>query len=504
MDLTYGMKRLVELSNEEAREHFLKGSSYFNGDMPNYISFEPILADVADVLKGRNYPAFKSDNPNNFSDVNYSFLANKDGKLAWRPYELMHPAIYVSLVNVICGSKNWGHITDRLSEFEGGAIYCCSAPVMSLDHQTDVATQIRSWWQSVEQQSLIYSLEFSHVLHTDVIDCYGSLYTHSIPWALHGLENAKRNKRKKSLLGNMIDLHIQASRYGQTNGISQGSVLMDFVAEIVLGYVDEQINHTLGTPTDFRILRYRDDYRIFANSDDRAEEILRVISDKLRLVGMKLGVSKTLLSKNVVEGSIKSDKLAGIDLQDLGYANAKTIQKQLLRLHSFGQRFPNSGALRRLVSEFHAKITEQTEKPDDLEVQVAIAADIGFVSPATFPAIAGILSHLISLASNDEKLQLWTKVRKKMARVPYNGYLEIWLQRVTQPKAVGIPFKSDERICRIVNGETPDLWNNEWIANDDLKDALQVSKVVVGSVSDTQEVIQPEEVELFKQNAWAY
>jgi hypothetical protein len=376
---------------------------------------------------------------------------------------------------------------------------------MSIDNQTDVATQVRSWWQKVEQRSLIYSLEFSHILHTDVTDCYGSLYTHSIAWALHGLEDAKKSKGKDSLLGDKIDSHIRAGRYGQTNGISQGSVLMDFVAEIVLGYVDEQINSALGEPTDFRILRYRDDYRIFANSDDRAEEILKVISDKLRPVGMRLGVSKTLLNRNVVEGAIKPDKLAGIDLQDLGDANARTIQKQLLRLHSFGQRYPNSGTLRRLVSEFHDEIFKQTERPDDLEVLVAIATDIGFVSPSTFPAVAGILSHLISLASTqEEKVQLWMKVRKKMARVPYNGYLEIWLQRVTQPKAVGIQFTSKEPICKIVNGETPDIWENGWISSNDLKKAISVSKIVVGSVSDTGEVVQPKEVKLFKENAWAY
>jgi len=498
------MKKLIDLSNEEARKHFLKGSSYFNADIPSYISFEPILTDVAAVLNGGSYTAFKSADPNDFPDVNYNFLANKDGKFAWRPLELIHPAIYISLVNAICDPDNWMHIKKRFSEFEAGAVDCCSAPVMSLDNQTDVATQIRSWWRSVEQRSLIYSLEFSHILHTDVTDCYGSLYTHSISWALHGLKEGKEKKREKSLLGNRIDSHIQAGRYGQTNGISQGSVLMDFVAEIVLGYVDEQINSALGEPTDFRILRYRDDYRIFSNSDDRAEEILKEISDKLRPVGMRLGVSKTLLNRNVVEGAIKPDKLAGIDLQDLGDANAKTIQKQLLRLHSFGQRFPNSGALRRLVGEFHTMISKQTECPDDLEVQVAIAADIGFVSPATFPAVAGILSHLISLASPEEKSRLWMKVRKKMERVPYNGYLEIWLQRVTQPRAVSIQFDSNEPICKIVNGETPDLWENGWISSNDLKKALRVSKIVVGSVSDTEEVVQPEEIELFKQNAWAY
>jgi RNA-directed DNA polymerase len=499
------MKKLIELSSEEARKHFLKGSSYFNGDMPNYISFEPILKDVGTVLRNDSFTAFKLSNPSDLPGVNYNFLSNKDGKFAWRPLELIHPAIYISLVNKICEPENWNYIRKRFSEFEEGAIDCCSAPVMSLDSQTDVATQIISWWQQIEQRSLIYSLEFSHILHTDVADCYGSLYTHSITWALHGLEESKNNKGNESLIGDIIDSYIRAGRYGQTNGISQGAVLMDFVAEIILGYVDEQINSEITPSNDYCILRYRDDYRIFANSDDKAEQILKVISEKLRLVGMKLGIPKTQLSRNVVEGAIKPDKLAGIELQDLGSTNAKTIQKQLLRLHSFGQRFPNSGALRRLVSEFHTKITKHRELPEDLEVQVAITADIGLVSPATFPVVAGILSHLISLASSKEdKYRLWKKVRKKMERVPYNGYLEIWLQRVTQPRTIDLPFISNEPICQIVNGETPKLWENEWISSNELKDALKVSKIIVGSVSDAEEVIQPEEVELFRQNAWVY
>lgn len=279
---------------------------------------------------------------------------------------------------------------------------------------------------------------------------------------------------------------------------------MDFIAEIVLGYVDEQINLALAGSKDIRILRYRDDYRIFANSDERGEAVLKVVSDKLRAVGMKLGVAKTVSCRNVVEGSIKPDKLAGIELQDLGTSNAKTIQKQLLRLHSFGQRFSNSGALRRLVGDFHTNISKQTEAPDDLDVQVAIATDIAFVSPATFPAVAGILSHLISLAPQDEKVRLWTKVREKMARVPYNGYLEIWLQRVIQPKGIGIKFESNERICQIVNGGSTPLWESSWISSEPLKNALDVGKIVIADVSEAQEVVQPEEVELFKENAWAY
>lgn len=498
------MKRLIDASYDEAHTHFLKGSSYFNGDFPKYISFEPILTGVSAVLAGKALSDFQADKPAKFSNVNYSFNANKDGRFSWRPYELIHPAIYVALVDLICTPENWAQIKARLAAFENGAVVCCGSPVMSIDEQTDQAAQVRNWWQSIEQQSIVYSLDYSHLIHTDVTDCYGSLYTHSIAWALHGLEEAKNKKSDKKLLGNQIDSLIQSSRYGQTNGIAQGSALMDFVAELVLGWVDSQLTEELGVATDFRILRYRDDYRIFANSDVRAEAVLKTVSDKLRSVGMKLGVAKTVVSSNVVEGAIKPDKLAGIELQDLGTKNAQTVQKQLLRLHSFGRRFPNSGALRRLVSEFHTKIVKQTEVPDDLEVQIAIATDLGVTSPQAFPAIAGILSHLISLAKEEDKEGLWERVQAKMRRVPYNGYLEIWLQRVTKPEAVGFELVSTEKICQIVNGGAAALWENDWISSADLKKALDVKKIIVAEPNAMPEVVSPEEVELFAKNAWAY
>ena len=500
-------QKLIDLNNEEAKNHFLKYSSYFNDDLPKYIDFQPIIDAVATAMNGGCFNGFKSRDidPGDLFGVNYSLIANKDGKLAWRPLELMHPVIYVSLVNLICKPENWEHIKDKFDEFGKGVVECCSAIVVSSDEQSDKAQQVNSWWQELEQRSLTYSLEFNRVLHTDVTDCYGSLYTHSISWALHGLEVAKENRKckgKAALLGNKIDYHIRAGRHDQTNGISQGSILMDFIAEIVLGYIDSEINKELKNQKYFRILRYRDDYRIFTNSGDNAEKILKIISDKLRSVGMKLGVAKTSAFHNVVEGSIKPDKLSGIDLQDLGTTNAKTIQKQLLRIHSFGLRYPNSGALRRIIIEFHNNISAQTESPNDLEVQIAIATDIAFISPATFPYVAAILSHLISLAPESQGKQLWVKVQKKMGRVPYNGYLEIWLQRVCKP--ININFSSEEDICKIVNGESATLWNNDWLGYKRLSKALDVSKIVISSPEDANPVIDVSEIELFTKNAYAY
>ncbi|MBF0377690.1 MAG: hypothetical protein HQK72_09425 [Desulfamplus sp.] len=52
--------------------------------------------------------------------------------------------------------------------------------------------------------------------------------------------------------------------------------------------------------------------------------------------------------------------------------------------------------------------------------------------------------------------------------------------------------------------ESLGLWENGWIASRDLKKALNTSKINVKPVSDADEVIQPEEIDLFKQKASAY
>ena len=91
-----------------------------------------------------------------------------------------------------------------------------------------------------------------------------------------------------------------------------------------------------------------------------------------------------------------------------------------------------------------------------------------------------------------------------MSTVPYNGYLEVWLQRVTKPNAVGIEYASKEPLCHVVNRDDVQIWENSWIDSGDLLDALDVKEIVVKEATDTPEVMMPEEVELFHKNAWQY
>jgi len=49
------MKKLTDLTAAEAKAHFLKDTSYFNGDFPDYLNFGPIITDVAAALKDGHF-----------------------------------------------------------------------------------------------------------------------------------------------------------------------------------------------------------------------------------------------------------------------------------------------------------------------------------------------------------------------------------------------------------------------------------------------------------------
>ena len=43
-----------------------------------------------------------------------------------------------------------------------------------------------------------------------------------------------------------------------------------------------------------------------------------------------------------------------------------------------------------------------------------------------------------------------------------------------------------------------------WVSSQDLKKAIDVSNILLSDAVETSEIIQPEEIELFKQSAWSY
>jgi RNA-directed DNA polymerase len=339
-----------------ARVFLLKPESYCNIDLPIYFQFGTLLSAVAKVLIGKSLSSMAA-NPRDHEGVNYAMLSNKDGRHAWRPLQLIHPALYVSLVEKITSKDHWSVLRQRFNEFQQLPNFkCLSIPLESLSKRRDKAAQIRNWWQGIEQGSIELALEYGYVFHADITDCYAAIYTHSIAWAVHGKTIAKAKRNDKKLVGNIIDAHIQDMRHGQTNGIPQGSVLMDFVSELVLGYADFELSNRLAAAkiTEYRILRYRDDYRIFVNNPQLGEAVLKTLTEVLIELGLKLNTSKTAGSSLVVSSSLKADKRSWLRSRQ----GDRNLQKHLLVIHAHAMEFPNAGSLTVALTRFHERLSK--------------------------------------------------------------------------------------------------------------------------------------------------
>jgi hypothetical protein len=128
-----------------------------------------------------------------------------------------------------------------------------------------------------------------YVLKTDVARFYNSIYTHSIPWVIHGKAEAKKN-RGSGLWGN-IDKLIRDSQDGQTMGIPIGPDLSLLFAEMLLSAVDQELVNS----TSVRGIRYIDDYELSFNTLAEAERVQGVLQGLLNNYELALNGAKTAI-----------------------------------------------------------------------------------------------------------------------------------------------------------------------------------------------------------------
>ena len=505
-------KNLLEMGNQEAKKFFLKEESYYNGNLPPYFKFTDILNVCEKELDGKKISDFYSAKRTNrlkyIENINYKFTTNKDGKYAFRPFQLINPILYVNLINLLTTQENWKIIIERFNKFQCDEIKkkikCLSIPLESI-FEIDRAKQINEWWESIEQESIKLSLEFDYIIHTDITDCYGSFYTHSIEWAIVDKEIAKQhqlnNNNNNNNLGKLIDDRIKEMQYNQTNGIPQGSILMDFIAEIILGYIDYELYYKIKDLGKFLILRYRDDYRIFTNNPQNGEEVLKYLTEILFDFGLKLNSSKTKISNNVIKSSIKEDKFGLINhsyflneefnLKKFGY------QKFILFIYDYSEKYTNAGVLKKLFYKLHKSLKNE-EYIYNSEVLISILTEIMFKNPRHYEEIILNISVLLSKTECSQKKEIISKIRYKLQKLPNIGYLEIWLQRLTIKFDIHIDYK--ENICRYINNKKIEsLWNLDWLKEEsDLYKKVKGTKIIDEKLLENiSEIINETEVNIF-------
>lgn len=134
---------------------------------------------------------------------------------------------------------------------------------------------------------------YKFLITTDVKNFYPSIYTHSIPWAIHGKTRVRKkpNRYNYLLFGNRLDKLFQNANDGCTNGIPIGPAVSDLIAEVVLAAVDRKISTEI--KSDVAVARFKDDYKILAKTEEDGKGAVRALQTALKEFSLELSDDKT-------------------------------------------------------------------------------------------------------------------------------------------------------------------------------------------------------------------
>lgn len=526
------VKTIFDLSADEALDFLMQNDQYVTTEMPEYLDFNPVLTFAREHIADTPIDKCVKDvTPEDMAEANYDIMLNKDGRYAVRVLSLSNPFLYYLLAREICTPEHWAAILDDFKVFGSAPhIQAVGIPVIPADKEDfHKATTILNWWSRFEQMAVKLSLDYRYMFVTDITNCYGTIELQTVEKALSRKGTASEVDVKTDIVRILTML-----RQGRNIGLPQGSTLYDIVAEIVLGYADMLLREALerdGITEGCEILRYRDDYKVFANDKDLLERISYTLQHVLEGLNLRLNSAKTRISDSIITDSIKPDKLAYIYNTPI-YNNKKQcdfdgIQKQLLFILQFGRQYPNCGQMRMLLSKLSTWIEEYIEnvaknqkskakpkveaKPgeedaedkktqkrpgtiiEDIMAMSAIAAQIAAENLNSAHYALKVISQMLSTISDEQvangeqapKDEIVTKVLHRLSSMENSDYLKIWLQNL----AVKADYKGDfsfadekgNGLCHLVCGSDANLWNNSFLVPEYLE-GFNAAAVVDASV----------------------
>ena len=228
-----------------------------------------------------------------------------------------------------------------------------------------------------------------YILQSDISRFYHSIYTHSIPWAMHGKSLAKTDS-SDSLLGNKLDRLVRNAQDRQTLGIPIGPDTSLLIAEIILSNIDVGLaaqNVTNG----FRIM---DDYEFAFGTRAEAELSLGVLQELLNNYELALNPNKT----HILELPLPIEDVGIPELRALKLSVTEHRSTQLSEIiYHFDRAFtlckedPEGTFLKYVISKFK-KITVCGENWSYFENMLLQSA---ITEPGTLPnVVTSLLKYL--------------------------------------------------------------------------------------------------------------
>lgn len=194
----------------------------------------------------------------------------------------------------------------------------------------------------------------SYEIVTDISRFYPTIYTHTIPWVMHGKFEAKKDQMSEKLIGSKIDKAMRTMQSNQTIGVPTGPDISNIIAEMICSTIDKSI---IKIYPKLRFRRYRDDFRFYTETKVEAEEILRFFDSILDEFLLEKNEEKTNI-KNEIPLTIEAEWVPNIR-QFIIRDGIKEEKEDLTSLYSlvlrYSRQFPNAGVIKYSFIKFASK-----------------------------------------------------------------------------------------------------------------------------------------------------
>ena len=147
-----------------------------------------------------------------------------------------------------------------------------------------------------KHQRVLDAFDKSFEIKTDISRYYGTIYTHSIPWAIHTKPIAKARKLDQTLLGNILDKNVRNGNSAQTIGIPIGPDTSLILSELIGCTMDEFFLAKHPGPK-IKTFRYVDDYYIYCSTQEEAEQVIKSLQSIFDDFQLEMNEEKTIISK---------------------------------------------------------------------------------------------------------------------------------------------------------------------------------------------------------------
>jgi len=357
----------------------LVGRGFFPQELPPPFNTSS-LAKFLTPYEGKSLP-FKTGKDNRTSKPEIYSLA-RTGTLR-RELSILNPIHFSLLAKFIV--NNWSHLYKEAL----GSRFTLTKPQLTSDGRA-IAREHNLEMRTARRAELRSSDRF--LLLADISRFYPSIYTHSIPWALHRKDVAKAKKSDNDLLGNKLDKLVRDCQDGQTLGIPIGPDTSLLIAEILLSKVDRQLakKHLTG-------IRYIDDYELSFNTEEEAVRAQTFLEDELLKFELHLNPAK---SRILPLPQQIEDKWVS-ELKD--FALSPIVRNRVINFfdHAFelAREFPSEGVLRYAAGRIAKNrcLGEQYEFIEDLLIQCAR------VEAGSLPFVMKSILHHKEVSANQKK-----------------------------------------------------------------------------------------------------